>query len=69
MEREDKCRHRGPPILRREFARSRHEMDWAAEAYAIAVPVVRRGLGGAVGRGVEDRESAWTCTGTTGRPA
>ena len=46
MEREDRYRQRGPPlVIRRELTRSRHEMEWAAQAYAIAVPVVRKGLG------------------------
>lgn len=42
---EEWYRRRGPPVVRREFVRSRHEMDWAARAYAIVVPVVSRGLG------------------------
>jgi hypothetical protein len=41
----DWYRRRGPPVVRRQFMRSRHEMDWAAQAYAIVVPVVSRGLG------------------------
>ena len=41
---EDWYRRRGPPVICREFLRSRHEMDWAAQAYAIVVPVVRKAL-------------------------
>jgi hypothetical protein len=69
MEREDRYRRRGPLILRREFARSRHEIDWAAEAYAIAVPVVRKGLGMVADRGAEDPKTVWACAGAAGRPA
>jgi len=49
MESEDRHRRGGPPVVHREFVRSRHELDWAAQAYAIVVPVVRRALRVAVG--------------------
>jgi hypothetical protein len=55
MESEDGCRRRRPPVLRREFMRSRHEMEWAARAYAIVVPVVSKGLGLAALGGAEHR--------------
>lgn len=45
MGNEDWYRRREPPVVRREFMRSRHEMDWAAQAYAIVAPVVSTGLG------------------------
>ena len=56
---EDWYRRRGPPVVRREFMRSRHEMDWAAQAYAIVFPVVRRALGVAArGEGAHRIEGA-----------
>jgi hypothetical protein len=34
----------GPLIVRRGFLRSRHEMDFAAVAYELVVPIVARRL-------------------------
>ena len=34
----------GPLIVRRDFLRSRHEMDFAAVAYELVVPIVARQL-------------------------
>jgi hypothetical protein len=56
MESEDRHRRRGPPAVRREFVRSRHEQDWAAQAYSIVVPVVSRALRVAVCKGASHRD-------------
>jgi hypothetical protein len=42
---EEWYRRRGPPVVRREFMKSRHDMDWASQAYAIVVPVLRKEFG------------------------
>ena len=55
MESEERHRRRGPPAVRREFVRSRHELDWAAQAYSIVVPVVSRALRVAVREGAGHR--------------
>lgn len=69
MDGEERYRRRGPPVIRREFARSRHEMDWAAQAYAIAVPVVRKGLGAEAEGKKERRQKAPAFTVAVGRSA
>jgi hypothetical protein len=69
MEREDRYQQRGPLVIRREFTRSRHEMEWAAQAYAIAVPVVRKGLGAGADGEMERRQKASTFTVAVGRLA
>jgi hypothetical protein len=55
MESEEKHRRKGPPAVHREFVRSRHELDWAAQAYSIVVPVVSRTLRVAVCKGAGHR--------------
>ena len=69
MEREDRYRQRSPLVIRREFTRSRHEMEWAAQAYAIAVPVVRKGLGAGADGVRERRQKALVFTVAVGRLA
>ena len=69
MEREAGYRRRGPLVIRREFMRSRHEMEWAAQAYAIAVPVVRKGLGAGADGVMERGQKASACAVAMGRLA
>ena len=40
--REGRGQREGPLIVRRGFLRSRHEMDYAAVAYELVVPMVVR---------------------------
>ena len=55
MESEERHQRRGAPAVRREFVRSRHELDWAAQAYSMVVPVVSRALRVAVCKGAGHR--------------
>ena len=59
----------GPLIVRRGFLKSRHEMDFAAVAYELVVPIVARQLRSAPAK-IEEFGRRPVMTGrTVGRPA
>jgi|GEM_PF-5404542 len=59
----------GPLIVRRGFLRSRHEMDFAAVAYELVVPIVGGQLRPAPGKTREFGRKAFLVSQTVGRPA
>lgn len=59
----------GPLIVRRGFARSRHEMDFAAVAYELAVPIIAKQLRSAPTKIGQFGRKPLTVGHTVGRPA
>jgi hypothetical protein len=59
----------GPLIVRRGFLRSGHEMDFAAVAYELVVPIVARRLSSVPTKSAQSGRRPLMVGQTAGRPA